>query len=185
MVEHDADFSDIDPDAIEGGTPNRPGWYRTVVHDVGPDPKKPEVILLTFKVVEGPFRGGLIYDRVYDPAYAEDTEKAATTKKRQALVAKRLGVWDGIDKKPHLDWLTAIDKEVVVHLTQNRNTGYVGVDFSGIYPLGHPQIPHDAFAPGGGNPPPGKKPSGSGSGRATRTAAKEPAGPKADPYAGL
>lgn len=190
-IEFVADFTGVDPDAVDGGNVSRPGWYKAVVLDVGDDPKRDGVTLWTFKVLEGPFKGGLIYDRLYDPIMAEDTAKAEISTKRLAVYARRLGLWDGEQKKPRINWADALEQEVVLHLTSRKYKDRDGVEkettnveFAGIYPPDHPQIPHDAFAPGGGNPPPGKKPSGSA--RATsRTAAKEPAAPKADPYAGL
>ena len=83
---------DIDIDQAERGHSVPEGWYLAVVEDAQESPDQNGTLILTYLVEGGDFDGVKVYDRLYDPANAKDTDGAKACDHRRAIYAKRLGL---------------------------------------------------------------------------------------------
>jgi hypothetical protein len=138
-------------ESIEAGGPVPPGWYRCIVDDVYPDSKNRVNTIVKFKILEGTHKDCCIFDRVMDPEQAPDTEKAEFANKRLGLYCSRLGILQKSEfgKETDVDLADGIGTDCWVHNKerryQDKETGEwktaVGVDYGGVYPLGHAKLP--------------------------------------------
>ena len=123
---------DIDIDQAERGHSVPEGWYLAVVEDAQESPDQNGTLILTYLVEGGDFDGVKVYDRLYDPANAKDTDGAKACDNRRAIYAKRLGLVVrenpadpksryrvNLEKCPtgRVDWEAAIGQRVALKMT--------------------------------------------------------------------
>jgi hypothetical protein len=153
--EIDLDFTGQDLDQLEAGTVSTPGWYRCVVADVADEVNEKNSWNIHYRVTDGPYTNGVIYDRLYDPTMAEDAAKGETSKKRLGIIAKRLGIWDGKDPKPRINLVDAVGKECWIRIVERTFKAKDGtmqkatnVGFADVYPLTDERVPIEIRNPG-------------------------------------
>ncbi len=142
----DQEWADLDASSVQ-----EPGWFRCVIDDVKESPDNPGIYQIVFKVVAGPHRGSVIYDRLNDPTQAADENGAKMALKRLGIYAKRLGLADGSSKCFDLDLSRLVGKECYVHMVKkpgkdrDGNTrDFVNVDFAGIFALTDERVNEEA-----------------------------------------
>jgi hypothetical protein len=127
------------------------GWYRCRVADVFEDRKNPDATVFQFEVQSGPFRKSLIWDRLFDPASADDADKAKTFLKRMAIYAMHLDLIssNAFGHRVPVDWRRAIGRDCFVRVKERSYTDSetaekrkaCGVDFCGVFALLDQRVP--------------------------------------------
>lgn len=141
--------SEISGEEIEhGGRCNAPGWYLCTVHDIERNSDSTHV-RITYKIAAGAWKGGMLHDNVWMPGSGLDPDKEEQTRKRFALIASRLGLWDGEKtSKLRVNFAEAIGRPCVLEVIKRSWTNQKGEKqdgvqpaYTGIYPPDHPKIP--------------------------------------------
>jgi hypothetical protein len=122
------------------------GWYDCVLSDTGDDDKN-GALYLKFDVTTGPFKGCEIKQLLFDPANADDDEKAKRTLQKYMAWAKRMNALTAEEfaagKQP--DWIRQIGSRYVMELEQSKPNAagkqFVGPKYLGVYPPDHEGIP--------------------------------------------
>lgn len=134
----------------EGGGVQTPGWYKAIVEDAGPAPKKPlEDMRFVFQVTEGAYTGAKVMQFIANPEFGADEEASKKLNARLLSFASRLGVWDGVSPDPDPQWDECIGNDVVIHVELNQYTDKTtkqlvtkhSLAYIGVYPPDHPKIP--------------------------------------------
>jgi len=152
LYEDDLDLSDYTAESIEKPDGVPPGWYAAMVSDVSKD-EKTGALLVKFEVVHGEHKGEFITERLWDPKRSDDQKKADTSRKRQVLWAKRLGlVRDEDFGKPgvRIDWSAATGRFYGIEVKERKykdkddNEKIArNIDYAGVYPANHEKVPEE------------------------------------------
>jgi hypothetical protein len=127
------------------------GWYDCVLTDTGDDDKN-GALYLKFDVTAGPFKGCEIKQLLFDPANADDEEKAKRTLQKYMAWAKRMGALTEAEFKAGTqpDWIRQIGSRYVMELEQSKPNSsgkqFVGPKYLGVYPPDHEGIPENVRA---------------------------------------
>lgn len=126
-----------------------PDWYKCVLEDVYIDDKSGQCIF-KWDIIDGPYKGGKITDRLSNPELMEGNA-IAVSKKRHKLYAARLGLSspENDGKAFTIDYADALGKKCLIQLhARGYNDPKTGAPrstteptFDGIFPL--EPVPHD------------------------------------------
>lgn len=125
------------------------GFFKAIVEDAGPDPKKPETAMrYVFCVTEGAYKGAKVTQWIDFPSTAQDEAAENRLTSRFGAFAQRLGLCDGVSADPEIDWDECISNDVVIEVEYREykdregklKTGYQ-LAYIGVYPLDHVKIP--------------------------------------------
>lgn len=140
------DLSKLD----QGERVGQPGWYLVDVEDTHEDDKTGARVM-KYRIVKGAstdaYNGLFISDYIHDPELSKTPDKKEMSLRRAKGMAKRLGVIDDSVKGQTLepDWLKPLGTQVVLKLkegaTDGKPSGYMNVDFMGVYQLTNSEIP--------------------------------------------
>ncbi len=144
-----------------------PGFYRAIVNEVYEDHREPGCYVFKFKITRGHRINQIVTDWLRHPALAEDADKAKVMHKRFMGWMKRLG----LAKEEHAaagrvncEIESVLGNEYVLKMVlkdqkekvTDTNTGtekwqktgqrFTNLDFMGVFPLTHHEIPDDIRA---------------------------------------
>jgi hypothetical protein len=154
-------------DKCDQSTRLEPGWYRAIVNEVYEDHEQTGKFVLKFKLTKPTrFAGRDVMEWLEHPSLGTDEKGAETRKKRFLGWLKRLGLITAEmiasgNIAPNLE--DALGREVVLFLIHKAkrvewinpangkkewkddpdHPGYSNVDFMGVFPLDHYEIPDD------------------------------------------
>lgn len=134
------DLTNDTEETVERGDQPGPGWYLAKLEDVYEDVAKAGATVLKFKIAVGEYEGRTQFDRLFDPNLADD-EKAKKSTQRIKMVAHRLGLIGEGDYggEAEIDFVNAIGWEGFLRIETNKNSGYTGIAYNGIFPLDYPK----------------------------------------------
>lgn len=132
---------------------SQPGWYRAIVKDTSLDDDSGAQVM-KYQITKGAstdaFNGAVVTDKIQDPTLSETDEKREWTTRRAKGLVKRLGLVGtaAIGQVVEPNFLDCIGKEFVLHLKERKykdkdgnEKSAVNIDFLGVFPLDHGEIP--------------------------------------------
>ncbi len=144
----DLDFSGETPEQVDLAAGRIPdGWYRAILaaseDDLESGAKK-----LQFKVSQGLHAGKKITQTLWHPRFAPDEEKAKSAMQKARIFAVRMGLVPREAKGAFtMNFDAALNKEFVVKVKtfKSEKTGkeFAELEYSGVFPFDHRDIPAD------------------------------------------
>ena len=149
----DLDLTKFDnQDDLEQGDKVPPGWYPARLTDHYEDQKNEGLYVFEYTLADacGAFGGKKMFQRINDPRSTDDPKKAATYMNRARALASRLGLvsTDALGRQTQAEFDQAIDSDVVVKIVNrpdrdDPNKVWNEIDYLGVYPPNHPDVPDD------------------------------------------
>lgn len=162
----DLDCSPEDFQTCDQSSQLEPGFYRAIVNEVYEDHAEPGCYVFKFKITHGPRRNQILTDWLRHPNLAQDTDKAKTMHKRFLGWLKRLGLITAemaAAGKINCEIESSLGTEVVLKMVvkdqkekvvdpygkeswQKTGQRFTNIDYMGVYPLTHYEIPDEMRA---------------------------------------
>jgi hypothetical protein len=162
------DFENCDKSKrLQSTDPTWP-WYKVILNEVFDDHEDNRITILRFQVVRGLKTSIVVEDKLYDPSYASDDAKAEDLRRRYRAFQRRLGILTPemvaagntacnledalgreyvikVHEKPKQFNTGKTDAKSGKQIWENDPSGiiYVNLDFYGVYPLSHYEIPDE------------------------------------------
>lgn len=149
----DLDFTGDNPATLDAGGKLTPGWYRAKFTKQEDDQNSGGARMM-FAVSTGPFSGKTVNRMLWNPQFANDSEKRERAIKHAKSWAYRLGL---ITKEQmakggtaSINWNAVAGREYVIEVTPQKEKNddgkyvpgnFVEVAYLGVYQFDHPDIP--------------------------------------------